>query len=629
MTCYETKKIGTESAYSDASLFGAFPSGTDIELVFTAPRREAFLEVGIVVKRDGKKETSYYSAYYSGTDKDMDRFTVRLNTSDILIGESAVSVGLFFYCWKVITHTEARYFGGELSKKLTEYSTEDEASRQLLVYSSDFQTPEYLKGGIVYQIFPDRFRKSGKCVPKKGAIVKNWDDDPSYPAYPGAIVSNNDFFCGDLYGVAEKLDYLSTLGITAVYLNPIFESSSNHRYDTGDMMKVDSALGGDAGLVYLIENAEKKGIKIILDGVFNHTGSDSVYFNKFGRYGNDGAYNSKESEYFSWFCFDEYPDKYRSWWGIDILPKVNCDDETYRNFIEKQFLTKWMSLGVSGWRIDVADELTDSFLAFLRENVKNREKDAVLIGEVWEDASNKISYGERRAYLTGNELDGVMNYPLRNALIAYLLYADANRLRDATEGLYRRYPKPSSDVSFNVLGSHDTVRILTSLSGESDKLKTNGEKSGYRMSQETRALAIMRLKAAYSTVCALPGVPVIYYGDEVGVEGFGDPFCRGSFPWGKEDGELLEFYRKEGEERRKEPLLAKGLFEIVHLDGNVFAFVRTPVDGSGDALLTVLNRSGKTVEISFAGATFTVGPIGVIKRKINCSVVKKTMRDYG
>lgn len=618
LTYFELKKVWENGSYRDVSLFGSFSADEEVVFILYAPHRDSVSECGLAVTPDGECETIFFSAEFFGTDRSRDMFRTTLKMTE-LTKKIGKKTGLFFYRWEISCSSGTRFFGGEMPKKLMEYSSPEDARRQLLVYSQFPDSNPYLLGGIVYQIFPDRFRRSGRCGFKKGSVCKKWEDTPSFPLYPGAFHPNDDFFGGDLYGVEEKLDYLSSLGVTAIYMNPVFESASNHRYDTGDMLKVDRSLGGDDALRSLIESAKEKGIAVILDGVFNHVGSDSVYFNKNGRYGKGGAFNSKESEYYPWFVFEEYPQKYLSWWGIDVLPKVNCNDETYRTFIKDKFLNKWNGFGVAGWRIDVADELSDSFLAFLRENVKKNDADAVLIGEVWEDASNKISYGKRREFLYGDELDGVLNYPLREALIAYLLYGDTERLRDATEGLYRRYPKRASDLSFNLLGSHDTVRILTALGGEPGKEKTNDEKSRMRLTPEERELAKKRLKAAFSTVCALPGVPVIYYGDEAGCEGYGDPFCRGTYPWGKEDYDLIWFFRKEGEERRKEPLLEKGLFEIVYLDSDVFCFLRMPEKNGEYALLTVLNRSDKKREISFGEESFTVGPVSVIKKRIAVS----------
>ena len=625
---YEFKNMKNGDSYVDASLFGAFPYGAEIIMILSAPRRESVFEAKLALTPDDGTETSYYAAEYFRTDRSNDEFRLKINTAD-LTDRAGKRSGLFFYRWETSVPSGTRFFGGERAKKLMEFSSAEDARRQLLVYSDELCTTDALLGGIVYQIFPDRFRRSGKCGFKENADCKNWNDVPSFPVFPGAPHPSNDFFGGDLYGVEEKLDYLSSLGVSAIYLNPVFESSSNHRYDTGDLLKVDLSLGGDAALRSLIRSAEEKGIKVIMDGVFNHVGADSVYFNRYGRYGEGGAFNSKESEYYRWFTFEEYPHKYKSWWGIDVLPKVNSDDETYRTFIKDSFLKKWSGYGVAGWRIDVADELSDQFLKFLRKSVKKYDPDAVLIGEVWEDASNKISYGKRREYLYGDELDGVMNYPLRDALVAYLLNGDCERLRNATEGLYRRYPKTASDTSFNLLGSHDTVRILTALGGEPGAGKTNGEKALMRLYAKERELAIKRLKAAYSTLCALPGVPVIYYGDEAGCEGYGDPFCRCAFPWGEENEDLVDHFRKEGEYRRKEPLFKKGLFEIVYLDSDVFVFLRIPEKEGEYALLTALNRSDRTVEVSTCATSVRIAPVSVMKRKIPLSDTVRPVRNYG
>ena len=623
MTFYEFKMLKTDKGMSDVSLFGAFSSGSVVEFCFSAPRKAAIYDVDFLAHSDGNYNFFVYKSDFKCLENGRDVFSVTLHTDNILKDSEIKKTGLFYYRWETFGPNGKRFFGGERPTLLTEYNNPADAERQLLVYSEDYKTPSRYNGGIVYQIFPDRFCKSGKCREKAGKVRKSWNDEPSFPEYPGAPHPCSDFFGGDLYGIAEKLGYLKKLGVTAIYLNPVFESSSNHRYDTADMMRVDDLLGGDKALSELIRSAEKCGIKIILDGVFNHTGSDSVYFNKFGTFGKGGAYNDKTSKYFPWYYFDEYPGKYKAWWGVDVLPKVNCDEPSYRAFIKDRFLKKWMSYGAGGWRIDVADELTDDFLDYFRKSVKESDPDALIIGEVWEDASNKVSYGKRRDYLLGNAFDGVMNYPLRNAIISYLLSGDTEQLRDSTEGLYRRYPKGTSDVLFNILGSHDTVRILTALAGQPDNGATNAEKSVSRLTVPLRELSERRLKAAYSAVCSLPGLPVIYYGDEAGMEGYGDPFCRRTFPWGKENSEMIAFFCEEGQKRIKEPVLSNGLFKIVYLDSELFGFIRFSDSGDVDGILTVLNRCEKKFLIQYPEGSFTVDPISTVKKKISpCCAAK-------
>ncbi len=338
----------------------------------------------------------------------------------------------------------------------------------LTVYSKDYQTPEWFKGGVMYQIFPDRFCKQGTMPDIKGRIARDdWGGIPSYKPNEFGKVLNNDFFGGNFKGIESKLDYLQSLGVTTVYLNPVFEASSNHRYDTSDYKKIDPILGTETDFANLVNSAKQKGIRIILDGVFNHTGDDSVYFNKYGKYDSIGAYQSKDSPYYTWYSFHEFPDKYASWWGIDILPEVNEQSQEYQNFIfgEGGVLKKWLGFGIGGYRLDVADELPDFFLKKLRKSVKESNPNAIIIGEVWEDASNKIAYSKRREYLQGYELDSVMNYPLKEAIIGYIFNGSANHLLQAVRVLINHYPKQTLDCLMNILGTHGTARILTVLGG--------------------------------------------------------------------------------------------------------------------------------------------------------------------
>ncbi|MCI7804085.1 MAG: glycoside hydrolase family 13 protein, partial [Oscillospiraceae bacterium] len=307
---------------------------------------------------------------------------------------------------------------------------------QLTVYEKEFETPDFLKGGIMYQIFPDRFYKSGKPhenVPEDRVMRENWEDTPYYRPDENGHVWNNDYFGGDLDGIAQKLPYLKSLGVTCIYLNPIFESHENHRYNTANYRKVDPLLGTNNDFRALCAEAKRFGISVILDGVFSHTGADSIYFNKFNRYDSVGAYNSKESEFFPWYTFYEYPDKYEAWWGIDTLPNVQENNREYTEYIcgDGGVLDYWISLGAAGYRLDVADELPDEFLDNLNRCVKKHGREKIIIGEVWEDASNKESYGVKRRYLLGSQLDSVMNYPFRSAIMNYVMGGSAYDFRNS------------------------------------------------------------------------------------------------------------------------------------------------------------------------------------------------------
>lgn len=464
---------------------------------------------------------------------------------------------------------------------------------QLTVYNKDFETPDSFAGGIIYQIFPDRFFNSGnkkENVPSDRFIKTDISSQPEYRQNNGDCSLGNDYYCGDLQGITEKLDYLQSLGVSIIYLNPIFEAHSNHRYNTADYMKIDSLLGTEDDLKTLCKKAKAKGISIILDGVFSHTGDDSVYFNRKNRYDSDGAYNSKKSKYYDWFKFKKWPDDYHSWWGVPSLPETDEENEQFCEFItgKKGVLRKWLKCGVKGWRLDVADELPDSFLDKIRQCVKTEDKNAIIIGEVWEDATNKISYDSRRRYLRGKQLDSVMNYPFANALIDFLTGGDAQCLCDTVMSVCENYPKKTVNLLMNHIGTHDTVRILTALGGE----KTNGRsrewQSQQKMTPEQLNYAKKLLYLAAVIQYTLPGIPSLYYGDEAGVEGYGDPFCRGFYPWGNEDMYLVEFYKKLGQFRRQCSVFADGTFVPVFTNGSVFAFKR---ETENEKVLVCVNRN--------------------------------------
>ena len=454
----------------------------------------------------------------------------------------------------------------------------------LTVYSKDYQTPEWFKGGVMYQIFPDRFCKQGTMPDINGRIARDdWGGIPSYKPNELGKVLNNDFFGGNFKGIESKLSYLQSLGITTIYLNPVFEASSNHRYDTSDYKKIDPILGTETDFANLVNSAKQKGIRIILDGVFNHTGDDSVYFNKYGKYDSIGAYQSKDSPYYTWYSFHEFPDKYASWWGIDILPEVNEQSQEYQNFIfgEGGVLKKWLGFGIGGYRLDVADELPDFFLKNLRKSVKESNPNAIIIGEVWEDASNKIAYSKRREYLQGYELDSVMNYPLKEAIIGYIFNGNANHLLQAVRVLINHYPKQTLDCLMNILGTHDTARILTVLGGIYCRNKDEMASKNAYLSVENKQKTIKKLKMAVVLQYTLPGVPCVYYGDENGMEGHIDPFCRQCFDWEHLNEDLINFYKKLGEIRKEyRDIFKDGAFEEVIAEDGLLVYKRTNQNGS-------------------------------------------------
>lgn len=466
--------------------------------------------------------------------------------------------GLYFYRFSVLTDSGKR-----------DIEAEGEPW-QLTVYDGGYRAPEWITGGLYYQIFTDRFFRGNA----DSHTDKAWGETPDYAPSADGVVRRDDHFGGDLEGITEKLPYLAELGVSCIYLCPIFEAESNHKYDTADYMKIDPRYGDEAALRALCSNAEKLGMRVMLDGVFDHTGSNSVYFNKDGRYGGGGAYQSQASPYYNWYQFTQWPEKYACWWGIDTLPQVNETEESYMDFIlgGGGVIEKWMDCGVSGWRLDVADELPDAFLSRLRETVKRRSPDGLIIGEVWEDASNKVSYGVRRRYLLGGELDSVTNYPFKNAIIEYAKSGAAEAIAKTVATVCGNYPKPALDCLMNVLGTHDTARIITVLGGV--EYADMDEKAEARLTGEDYRRARELLKLCALLQFTLPGVPCIYYGDEAGLQGYDDPFCRRCFPWGQEDTELTEWYCALSRLRREHPCFDGGDYFLCAAQDGVFSFER-------------------------------------------------------
>lgn len=487
--------------------------------------------------------------------------------------------------WFEVRAKGVTVFYGNNSERLggigAEYDKIPDCKFQITVYDEKYETPKWWRESVCYQIFPDRFfdgSKNGELLSKRNDIIRrNWGDVPYYKAEQfGGEYLANDFFGGNLLGIEKKLDYLKELGISSIYLNPIFKAFSNHRYDTGNYKEIDDILGDNSDFERLCRKARDMGIRIILDGVFNHTGSDSIYFNKKGRYDGIGAFQSKKSPYYEWFNFIEYPDKYESWWGIDTLPQVNEASEKYQDYMIKDkdsVVKRWLKKGASGWRIDVADELPDFFLRLLRKAVKEEKPDAVIIGEVWEDASNKIAYDELREYFYGDELDSVMNYPLKNAMVDFALERqDAKGFARRIMSLKENYPRPSFYAALNFLSTHDTARILTVMGAkEYDK---KDEQASARLCESEFNRAAAKLKCLVTMQFCLPGVPTVFYGDEAGMEGFADPFCRGCYPWGYENQEILAHFRYAIDLRNRNDVLKNGEFETVYEYEGCYGFIR-------------------------------------------------------
>ena len=482
-----------------------------------------------------------------------------------------------------------------------EYTYENLNKYQLTVYE-DYKVPSWFKEGILYHVFIDRFNngnRNGKVDnPKKNSFLYgNWDDEPMYIKDKNGEVARWDFHGGNLKGIINKLGYLKRLGVSIIYLSPIFESSSNHKYDTGNYKKIDPMFGDEEIFKELIDKAAEKGISIVLDGVFSHVGADSLYFNKFNHYDSIGAYQSENSPYRSWFKFKPGSNKYKCWWGVESLPDTNELEPSFMDYIiydKDSVINKWMDMGVKGWRLDVADELPSKFIEELKKETTKNDSESILIGEVWEDASNKISYGERRSYFLGSQLDSVLGYPFRDNIVDFLTGKIPSwKLNDLFITLKENYPKEAFKSNLNLLSSHDIERVKTALKSDKDLLK----------------LAIL-------AQMSFEGVPYIYYGDEVGLEGGKDPENRKTYPWKNEDMEIMDFYRHCGQFRNRNKVFTLGDTEFIYLGNDeVFAYIRYNDDD--DRELIILNRGDKKQTININLKTNCIEEESIIYSLIN------------
>ncbi|MBQ8309448.1 MAG: DUF3459 domain-containing protein [Clostridia bacterium] len=590
----ESIQIKKTANGEDVSHLGAFPYGTRIDFRISVPRALGAAAVVLRLEKDGE-EAHDLPMQFCALEGTCDIYTLTLDTES-LCGKDGY--GLFYYEYLFVRGWDT-LFSNSVNNVDIMLSDKSDCKFRLLVYEKEYDTPAWFRGGTMYHIFVDRFCKGEGETALHGdaKLHPDWHHGvPQYARVPGAPLANNLFFGGNLWGIAEKLDDLAALGITVLYLSPIFKAYSNHRYDTGDYEEIDSILGGDAAFDHLVGEAHKRGIRVILDGVFNHTGDDSKYFNRRGNYATVGAYQSETSPYAKWFSFRKFPDSYECWWNIEIMPRLNHEIEECRHYftVDGGIVQKWLLRGADGWRLDVADELSDAFLDELRKTVKDTTNgEGVIIGEVWENAADKIAYGKRRRYFSGRQLDSVMNYPFRNAVLAFLKDGDGETFYNILTELYASYPRAVSHALMNIIGTHDTERILTVLGDKTlGEDLTNDELAHLRLSSDQRENAIGLLKLASVLQFTVFGVPSVYYGDEAGLEGYRDPFCRMPYPWGEEDTSLIEHYRALGKLRREHPALKDGEFRFLTNDADFIAYERVC---DGDRLVVLANMGQERI----------------------------------
>lgn len=598
-------RITKTSGGRDVSLRGAFPRGEMID--FTAKVKRTLGSSALVLRlwrdvtaegeenRDGKYRDVPFA--FSSTDGVCDEYRLTLDTAEICGNDPSA---LFYYEYIFLRGIDTLFSDTSDNVNFTLSSREAKPFR-LLVYEADLKVPEWVGGGTMYHVFVDRFFKGKGDVSYRpdSVLDENWENGvPQYAEVRGGDVRNNVFFGGNLWGVAEKLPYLSSLGVTVIYLSPIFEAYSNHKYDTSDYMRVDAGFGGEEAFRNLIRRAHDAGIRVILDGVFNHTGNDSVYFDEYGRYGLPAA--DERSPYHEWFHFypagDGEGTEYESWWGIKILPKLNLHNTACREFLAGKggVADKYIRLGADGWRLDVADELPDGFLEELRRTARGASPEAFIVGEVWENAADKVSYGKRRKYFRGRQLDSVMNYPLRTALLDYAQSRNAARLAATLTELWSSYPPAVCASLMNIVGTHDTERILSVLGDPNgvrlaEMSSDNSVLAGFRLGERERRRGLGLLRVISALQFTVFGFPCVYYGDEAGMEGLGDPFCRMPMKWSSPDKSLTEHYARLGAIRRENPEFAGGDFRIRRVDGGYIEYER---EKNGSVIVIAANLDG-------------------------------------
>ncbi len=586
------------------SIFGSVEAHKSFRLSVLLPRDGYVKGVVAVFNKDNEKTLSFEM-----TD-DCNTLEGNFYTRSI---EVSLEEGLYFYHFIMYTADGERILHN-VGEGFGDFAPKKGADFQLTVYEKGFETPTHTRGGIIYQIFPDRFAKGENKLPYPDDryIKANWSEPPEYTQDNTFKCLGNDYYCGNLKGIEQKLDYIASLGVTMIYLNPIFEAHSNHRYNTADYFKIDPLLGSEEDFISLCKAAREKGIDIILDGVFSHTGDDSIYFNAKKRYGEGGAFNSKDSKYYSWYKFKGDTKDYHSWWGVKSLPEINEDNPSFTEFItgENGVIRYWMNKGASGFRLDVADELPDAFLDKVRAAVKRENPNGYLLGEVWEDATNKVSYGSRRRFLRGRQLDSVMNYPFANAIIDFVCGGNGKDFAERVMTVMENYPPQTLHNLMNHIGTHDTARILTRLAGE----PVNGRKRDWQAKQSLTPEQYIKgkklLKLAALLQYTVVGLPSLYYGDEAGLTGYGDPFCRGTYPWGREDDELLDFYKKLGFARKNCTAFKEGNLEFLAVGLGYILFRR--FDGESSAIIGVnrwCNVEKIKLEINLEGYEAVFGSV--------------------
>lgn len=559
------------------SPIGAATVGEPISFTFKFTRPQNPSEVYLVLTKSNEDPVRYAMNLVKEEDGEFTyALTVKVTTS-----------GLYFYHFDIQNEEQCYRVGSDVDL----HALLGKGSDWQLTVTEDEYRPTVLDGGVMYEIMPDRFFIGGERNKTKpyAKYRDDWGGVPEFEADENGRIRNEDFFGGNLKGIAKKLTYLKGLGVTCIYLTPIFEAHSNHKYDVGNYMRVDSDFGTIDDLKDLIKKADKRGIKIILDGVFSHTGDDSIYFNKHGNYESVGAYQSVKSPYFDWYKFKQWNNDYDCRYNIDIMPTTNDCNPMFDEFVTgtEGVVRYWTRMGLGGWRLDVCEQLSDSFIEHCVHAAKKENQDAVVYGEVFMDASNVRTEQGSRSFVINGKLDSVTNYPFKEDILNFVRCGDSSRLDNTVAFVINNYPKHAVDCLMNVLGNHDTARLMTVL-GDNGVIFDRKDKAHAHV--QNREEAVRSVKLASALQYTLPGVPCVYYGDEAGMEGFEDPFNRKCYPWGNVDKDLIRWYKKLGAVRTNErEVFAHGSYSGVDTTGGVMFFKRKAGD---EVVYVVVNNSG-------------------------------------
>lgn len=472
--------------------------------------------------------------------------------------------------------------------------------------SVGFDVPNWAKGANMYHIFVDRFRKSSSKImlpiPKR-TIHESWYDPPVIGANEFGDW-NVDFYGGDLAGIIEAMQYLRSLNIDIIYLSPICQSQSNHRYDTADYENVDTYAGSNEDLKRLCEIAHSYGMKVILDAVFNHTGNDSKYFNEYGTYNSLGAYQSNESPYYDFYkkhWFQGIRD-FCYWWGMKNLPECDSNSKHWREYIcgKGGVIDKWFELGIDGLRLDVADELSDEFIEDIVKTANRNKPDSFILGEVWKNPMRM----NRNYISSGHGMHSVMNYLLVDALIRYYKYIDISTLSATIKEIMSEYPDGTINTLMNFTSTHDISRAIEIFG--TDSFQQYGEWAwnlldgsldwikSHKLTASEYRYGKLFLKSYATALAFLPGIFSIFYGDEVGLQGIGNLANRAPFPWGQEDLDLLEFFKTICKIRHSEAFLKEAEFKVLDITPEYFSFERFDENNS---IIVIASRSHHTVEL--------------------------------